>query len=266
MKNRQYFATIAHQNRRILMQYFGIIETKYEEIFLTSSYMYFNKENETITAKELKQMINSTKERKKNIAGTIFIYNPVVTPMGFDSNKFLLEQEFDQFGDYIELKQENYITTFKHALSPHYEGKIVEIKNLFNLNEEHIDSALLLTKFNNDLETYNSGQNTEFEREIMYFDAQTFIPSGKFVFFAWGEKINSKEFPYIDNYARTLYDRVKQMGKKIAFVYKKEKTQLWCEEHLQFASPMQANKYKHAISHTIKKSFDQNPPLILAYE
>lgn len=249
------------------MQYFGMIETKYEEVFLTSSYMYFNKDDEEITVKDLKQKIKTNKDRKKNIAGTIFLYNPVVTPVGFDSNKFLLEQDFDQFDEYVQLKQENYITTFKQALAPHYEGKLVEIKNLFNLNEENIDASQLLVKFNEDLETYNSTQNTEFDREIMYFDAQTFIPSGKFVFFAWGEKINTKEFPYIDNYARTIYERVLQMGKKVAFVYKKEKTKDWSEKHLQFASPVQvSNKYKHAISHCIKKSFETIPPTSIAYE
>lgn len=249
------------------MQYFGIVETKYEEIFITSSFLYFNKDGEEIDAKALKSMIKTTKDKKKNIAGTIFLYNPIVTPIGYDSNKFLLDQDFDKFGEYIELKQENYITVFKQALSKNYEGKLVEIKNLFNLNEQNIDASQLLMKFNSDLETYNSSQNTEFEREIMYFDAQTFIPSGKFVFFAWGEKINSKEFPYIDNYARTIYDRVLQMGKKVVFVYKKEKTQAWCEEHLQFASISQAsNKYKHAISHSIKKAFETVPPVIVAYE
>ncbi len=248
------------------MQYFGIIETKYEEIFLTSSFLYFNREDEEISVKELKQKIKTNKDRKKNIAGTIFLYNPVVTPVGFDSNKFLLEQDFNSFDEYIELKCENYITTFKQALQENYEGKLVEIKNLFNLNEENIDASQLLMKFNSDLETYNSTQNTEFDRDIMYFDAQEFVPSGKFVFFAWGEKINSKEFPYIDTYARTIFDRVVQMGKKVSFVYKKEKTLEWSKEHLQFASPLQANKYKHAISHSIKKSFEQVPPIPVAYE
>lgn len=248
------------------MQYFGVIETKYEEIFLTSSFLYFNKENENINSKELKQMIKTNKDRKKNIAGTIFLYNPVITPLGYDSNTFLLDQDFDEFDEYIELKQENYITLFKQALSKNYEGKLVEIKNLFNLNEKNIDASQLLMKFNSDLETYNSSQNTEFDREIMYFDAQTFIPSGKFVFFAWGEKINSKEFPYIDNYARTIYQRVVQMGKNAVFVYKKEKTKNWCEEHLQFASPLQIGKYKHAISHSTKKAFEQIPAVCIAYE
>ena len=41
------------------MQYFGTIETKYEEIFLTQSYMYFNAEDEEITVKELKEKIKT---------------------------------------------------------------------------------------------------------------------------------------------------------------------------------------------------------------
>ena len=46
------------------MQYFGTIETKYEEIFLTQSYMYFNAEDEEITVKELKEKIKDTQTDK----------------------------------------------------------------------------------------------------------------------------------------------------------------------------------------------------------
>ena len=63
------------------MQYFGTIQTKYEEVFLTESYMYFNREDEEITARDLKDMLKTTKDRKKNIIGTVFLYNPVVTPL-----------------------------------------------------------------------------------------------------------------------------------------------------------------------------------------
>ena len=72
------------------MQYFGTIETKYDEIFLTQSYMYFNAEDEELSIKEFKEKIKTTKDRKKNIIGTVFLYSPLVTPIGFDSNKYLL--------------------------------------------------------------------------------------------------------------------------------------------------------------------------------
>ena len=111
------------------MQYFGTIETKYEEIFLTESYMYFNAEDEEITVKELKEKIKTAKDRKKNIIGTIILYSPMVTPVGNDSNKYLLEQDFEDFGKMVELKGENHITIFKQAMREHCAGKIVEIRN-----------------------------------------------------------------------------------------------------------------------------------------
>lgn len=248
------------------MQYFGTIETKYEEIFITSSYMYFGAEDEVITAKELKAKIKSAKEKKKNIIGTIYLYNPVVTPVGYDSNNYLLDQDFDKFGEMVELKGETYITIFKQAMRESCAGKIVEIRNLFNLNEQNIDASTLLMKFNDDLEIYTSYQNTEFDRDIMYLDAANLIPSGKFVFFAWGDKISQKEFPYINDYAKTLYDNAVKLGKKIAFVYKKEKTEDGAIGYLQFSHPMQNPKSKKAITNAIKKSFEQFPPVITPYE
>jgi hypothetical protein len=248
------------------MQYFGEIETKYEEVFLTKSYMYFNIDDEKISEKELKNLIKTKDDRKKNIIGTVFIYNPLVTPIGFDSNKELLSQNFNDFNELIELKVENYITSFKQAMSEHCIGKIVEIKNLFNIIEAHVDSATLLSKFNEDLEKYNSNQNTEFDRDIMYIDTKNYVPYGKFVYFCWGEKLNEKEFPQIFNYAKTLYENSVKSGKKVAFVYKKEKTADESIKYLQFSNPMQNLKNKNSISFAIKRSFDTFPPIPAFYE
>lgn len=249
------------------MQYFGEFQTKYEEVFLTSSFMYFNHDDDDIkTAKDIKQMIKTNKDRKKNIAGTVFLYSPLATPVGYDSKKFLLDQGFDAFDEYIEIKSEGYVTVFKQAMQEHYKGKLVEIKSLFNLNEENIGASQLLMKFNDDLEKYNSAQNTEFDRDIMYFDAQTFVPSGKFVLFAWGEKISTKEFPYIKEYAKTIYDRCVEMGKKTAFVYKKEKSMEGSIEYLQFSHPTENIKYKHHIGQAMKKVFEATPPAPAFYE
>lgn len=247
------------------MQYFGTFETKYEEVFLTSSYLYCPKEDETITADEIKSMIQTHKLRKKFIAGTIFFYNPVVTPLGFDSNKFLLDQDFDTFGQIVELKMENTLTVFKNAIQD-CEGKLVEFRNLFNLNEKNINASTLLMKFNADLEKYNSNLNTEFERDIMYQDAQNLIPNGKFVFFAWGDKLNAKEFPYIFEYAKTIYDNSVKLGKKVAFVYKKERSMEFSINQLQFSNPSENPKYKNSITAAIKESFKHSPIQPIAYE
>lgn len=247
------------------MQYFGTFETKYEEVFLTSSYLYCPKADETITADEIKSMIQTHKLRKKFIAGTIFFYNPVVTPLGFDSNKFLLDQDFDTFGQIVELKMENTLTVFKNAIQD-CEGKLVEFRNLFNLNEKNINASTLLMKFNADLEKYNSNLNTEFERDIMYQDAQNLIPNGKFVFFAWGDKLNAKEFPYIFEYAKTIYDNSVKLGKKVAFVYKKERSMEFSINQLQFSNPSENPKYKNSITAAIKESFKHSPLQPIAYE
>lgn len=248
------------------MQYFGTIETKYDEIFLTESYMYFNVGDEEITVKDLKEKIKTAKDRKKNIIGTVFLYNPLVTPVGCDSNKYLLEQEFDNFGKMLELKGETYITIFKQAMRKNCEGKIVEIKNLFNLIEKNIDVAVLLEKFNNDLESYNSYQTTQFDRDIMYLDVANIIPNGKFIFFCWGDKIKEKEFPYINDYAKTLYENMMKLGKKVVYVYKKEKTEQGAIDYLQFSNPTQNHKYKNAIINSIKKAFEEFPPTPTSYE
>ncbi|OCL85843.1 hypothetical protein [Arcobacter porcinus] len=246
------------------MQYFGEIQTKYEEVFLTQSYMYFGEDE--ITAKELKELIKTKDSRKKNIIGTVFLYNPVVTPIGFDSNKFLLDQNFDNFDELIELKSETYITSFKQAFKDKCAGKIVEIKNLFNLVEPNIDSSILLSKFNEDLEKYYSNQNTEFEREIMYLDPRNTPFYGKFIFFCWGDKLNAKEFPNIFDYAKNIYDNCIKMGKKVAFTYKKERSVDESIKYLQFSHPFQNIKNKSQIEFAIKRAFDTFPPLPAFYE
>lgn len=247
------------------MQYFGTFETKYEEVFLTSSYLYFPKEDEIITADDIKTMTQTHKSRKKFIAGTVFFYNPMVTPEGYDSNKFLLEQEFTDFGKIIEIKMENSLTVFKNAIQE-CEGKLVEFRNLFNLNEKNINASTLLMKFNADLEKYNSNLNTEFEREIMYQDAQNLIPNGRFVFFAWGDKLNAKEFPFIFEYAKTIYENTVKLGKKVAFAYKKERSIEFSINQLQFSNPSENPKYKNAITNAIKECFKHNPVQPSAYE
>lgn len=249
------------------MQYFGTFETKYDELFLTESYIYINKDEEDIiTDKEIKELTKTNKLRKKNIIGTIFLYSPLVTPIGYDSNSYLLDQEFDEFGKMIEIKVETYLTVFKHAMkNEELKGKVIQVRNLFNLNDKNIDASKLLMKFNDDLERYNSEQNTLFDRDIMYLDAQNLIPNGKFLFFAWGEKISLKEFPYIEEYARELYDNCVKLGKNIAFVYKKEKSREGSEQMLQFGTPMQNVKYKNSIATAVKQSFKEFPPKIAAY-
>lgn len=248
------------------MQYFGVLETKYEELFLTSSYMYFNYDDKEISANDLKKMLKTNKDKKKNIIGTVFLYNPLVTPKGYDSNSFLLEQDFDEYEEMVELKVEGITTILKNAMEGKCKGKIVEIKHLFNLVEKNINVQNLLLKFDHDLEKYYTRQNTEFDRDIMYLDCQNIIPKGKFVFFAWGDKISQKTLTFIRVYANTLFNRSEDMGKNVSFVYKAEKGIENSKYLLQFSNPVENYKFKNSISNAIKKSFEEFPPTPQAYE
>ena len=58
------------------MQFFGRYDTKFDEEFLVESYLYFNKEDEELSEDEFRQLIKTQKLKKKNIAGTIFMYSP----------------------------------------------------------------------------------------------------------------------------------------------------------------------------------------------
>ena len=57
-----------------------------------------------------------------------------------------------------------------------------------------------------------------------------------------------------------------KLGKKVIFVYKKEKTQQGAVDYLQFSNPMQNHKYKNSIITSIKKAFEEFPPSVTPYE
>ena len=71
------------------MQAFGKFATEYDLEYLTEHYLYFNEADEQITPDDLKAML---KRRNKTVAGTIFLYNPVMAPKGYTTDKPLAEQ------------------------------------------------------------------------------------------------------------------------------------------------------------------------------
>ncbi|MCK5293949.1 MAG: hypothetical protein KAJ49_04805, partial [Arcobacteraceae bacterium] len=82
----------------------------------------------------------------------------------------------------------------------------------------------------------------------------------KFVFFAWGTKINKKEFLYIYNYAQSIYDKCVQMQKKVCFVFKRTTQKPYAIEHLQFLNPVGVGRYKSRMVPALKNVFSTNPP------
>jgi hypothetical protein len=249
------------------MQYFGSYELKFEKEFLTQSYFYVPYEDEILDIKEFKSKIKTQKYKKKNIAGTIIMYNPFIYPIGYDENKYLEEQNFDFDQGFVELKIEREMTLLKQSLvqTDAYKGKIIEIKFLFNLNTYNIDRSELLMSFNADCELLNTNQLTIYDKKCNYTDVANITYNGKFVFFAWGHKINSKEFLYVNNYAKSFYDKAIKMQKKISFVFRKSTRDNYAIEHIQFLHPIQTGRFSSNINSAVKRCFKTVPPLPSAF-
>lgn len=247
------------------MQFFGQYDTRFDEEFLVESYLYFNKEDEELTVDEFKQLIKTQKLKKKNIAGTIFMYNPFYFPHGYDENKSLTSQDFDFNSGFHQLKIEKEIALFRANMKD-YEGQLVQIRTLFNLNIKNIDQLEILMKLNEDTELLNTNQLTHFDKQMNYLDVANLTINGKFVFFAWGHKINPKEFLYISTYARSIYDKAIQMQKKIAFIYKQSTQIDYAKEHLHFLHPSDGNKFQHRMTDCLEKAFSTKPPQCVPFQ
>ncbi len=250
--------------KEVVMQFFGKYETKFESEFLVESYFYFNKEDEELTPAEFEKLINNKKLKKKNIAGTIFMYNPFCYPVGYNENKKLSEQGFEFDGEFQNLKIEKEMTTFKQKMN-NYEGKVVQVRFLFNLNIRNIDTDERLMTLNSDTEKISSSQLTRYDKESNYIDLNNLSVNGKFVLFAWGSKINEKEFVYIHDYAKELYDRCIQMQKNVIFVYKRSSQKPYAIDHLQFQHPIASGRFKDRMPDAFAEVFGPNPPVCAAF-
>jgi len=245
------------------MQYFGNYELGFDKEFLTQSYLYIPQDDETLSIQEFKELIKNSKIKKKSIVGTVILYNPFVYPIGYDNKKYLLDQDYDFDQGFVELKIEREITLIKQSLvqTDSYKGKLIEIKFLFNLNTYNIDRSEVLMSFNKDCELLNTNQLTIYHKNYNYHDVPNMSLNGKFIFFAWGHKINKKEFLYINDYAKSMYDKAIQMQKKIVFVYRKSTREHYAIEHLQFLHPIQSGRFSSNMPSAVKSVFKQYPPL-----
>ena len=242
------------------MQHFGKYDLGFDKEFLVESYLYVNKEGEDdISVEDFEELIKNKKLKKKNIAGTVIMYNPFVYPLGYDQKKDLKMQDYDKFGEFDELKIEREITLFK-PLVKKYEGQLIEMRYLFNLNTHNIDTSEKLMALNQDAELLNSNQYTVFHKEMNYHDIPNMTINGKFVHFAWGTKINKKEFVYIYNYAKEMYDKCVQMQKKVCFNFKRTTQMPYAIEHLQFLHPIGVGRYKNRMVPALKNMYATNPP------
>ena len=248
------------------MQFFGKYDTNFGEEFLVESYLYFKKDDEDdLSVEEFEQLIKNKKLKKQNIAGTIFMYSPFYFPIGYHEKKTLTSQDFDFDSGLQMLKIEREIALFRAHIKG-YKGQIIEIRTLFNLNMKKIDHLDILMKLNEDAELLNSSQLTHFDKSLNYIDVGNLTINGKFVFFAWGHKINPNEFLYLYNYAKSIYDKCVQMQKKISFIYKRSTQLEYAKTHLHFLHPNDAGKFTFRMPDSLEKVFETKPPKCAAFD
>jgi hypothetical protein len=248
------------------MQYFAKYDTSFDEEFLYEGYLYLANEDENLSINEFEALIKTKKDKKKNIAGTIFMYSPYAYPKGYNNLKSLTSQGFDFEQGFVEVEVERELTMLKHAFSGEYGGKIIEVRYLFNLNIENIDKEELLGQLNMDLHKLHSSQLTVFDRDLNYIDTHNLHINGKFVFFAWGHKISNKGAGAIKQYAQDIYDKCVQMQKKIAYTYRASMGKEYAIENIQFLHPIQSGRFKSNMPHTLKEIFKTNPPTVQVFK
>ena len=245
------------------MQTFGKFSTNFDHEYLTKHYIYINEKDDSredikISVQELKVLL---KKKSKNVAGTIFLYNPTISPVGYNNDSPLAEQGLDFKDEFLELNFNDTINLFSKSIRDGYRGKLIEIKYLFNLNKANIEPTPILEELDSDLDRYNSTQLTRYDKQLNYHNYLTMSLNGKFVYFASGHKYD-RHHKEIISYARNISKQALKLGKEIAFTHDNNYDPDECIELSYFLAPIASGKIKEKRSNTFKNAFRTNPPSI----
>ena len=108
------------------MQTFGKFATSFDMEYLVEQYIYIAQDSEIIDVAQLQKMVEN---RRKTVAGTIFLYNPTIAPIGYNCKTKLTAQGYEFDGKLCELTFDNHCNLFASSLKDEgYRGKLVEIK------------------------------------------------------------------------------------------------------------------------------------------
>ncbi len=240
------------------MQTFGKFSTNIDIEYLTEQYIYIPEDDESIDVKRLEEML---KKRRKTVAGTIFLYNPTMSPIGYNNNSPLEEQGYEFDGKFCELNMDANTNLFSSSLKDGYRGKLVEIKYLFNLNKANIEPTPILEEFDADLDRYTSNQLTRYDKELNYQDYLNIRLTGKWVYFASGHK-HDRHHKNIIEYAKNIAAQAQKLGKEIAFTHDNNYDVDECMERAYFIAPIGSGKAKERWANAFKQVFRTNPPTI----
>jgi len=225
--------------------------------YLSEHYIYISgDEDEKISVNDLEQML---KKKRKSVCGTIFLYNPEQTPVGYKMSRFLQDDGFVRYGEYVPLNEDPTSYIINAGLKEHYRGKLVEIKYLFSYNRENIAPTPIIEEFDADLDKLTSEQLTRYDRNLNYIDVPNVRLSGKFVFFGMGSKYD-RHHKAIIAYARALSAQVQKLDKSIVFLYDKNYDLEEALEIAYFIHPYATGKMKEVRANAFKEVFKTIPP------
>lgn len=238
------------------MQAFGKFSRKLDIEYIVEQYLYIQESDETIDSAQLEEMLT---KKRKTVLGTIFLYNPTIAPVGYKDNSSLEGQGYEFKNQFDELTFDSNCVLFAKAIKDGYRGKLVEVKYLFNLNKPNIEPTPILEEFDGDLDRYTSDQLTRYDKELNYQDYLNIRLSGKFVFFASGNKYD-RHHKNIIEYARNLSAQAAKLGKDISFMYDNNYDEVDSQKVAYFLPPIAGGKLKDIRANAVKKAFKTFPP------
>lgn len=238
------------------MQAFAHFTCKKKLVYRTQTYLYINPKNTQLSVEEFESLLS----QQGSIAGTIMLFHPGNSaPLTCETNTSLLDQSFDFSIPFSEIHLDKTLLAFDGLLKA-YEGKLIEIKTLFNYNEANLQRKNALAKFDIDLQGTKvnfDGDNYNFSKKIVF--------QGSFIFFAWGEKFDKTTHPHIYAYATGIFKAATQQCPNIAFVHNPHLTVEESITALQFGHPIASGELKNKLPKAIKKAFKTNPPQCVAW-
>jgi len=245
------------------MQTFGQFSTNFDHEYLTKHYIYINEKDEDrqdikIDINDLKNML---KKKRKTVAGTIFLYNPTISPVGFNNDSLLADQGFEFSDEFHELNLNDMMNLFSKSIRDGYRGKLIEIKYLFNLNKANIEPTPILEELDADLDKYNTNQFTRYDKQLNYQDYLNLSLNGKFVYFGSGHK-HDRHHKEIIAYARNIAAQAVKLGKEVYFTHDNNYDAHECVDVAYFLSPLAVGKIKEKRINAFKNAFRTNPPTI----
>jgi len=240
------------------MQFFGKFKEVHDLEYIIKSYLYipFKDDNNEDINIDIAQLNILLKKKNKNIAGTVFLYNPSTAPIGYKNDEKLIYQDFRIDDKFYELNVDDATRKIGRGLKK-YQGKLIEIKYLFTYNKKDIQPTSTLEVFDMDLEKLHTNLLTVFAKDDNFHNYKNISYNGKFIFFAWGHKFD-RHHTNISLYASNIANWAKKSGKEIGFIYDGVMDKNDSFEYTRFIHPVAFGKLKLLIAPAINAVFEQD--------